>query len=194
MGKNTSKFWRTRGKLCLTGEISKALGTYDEHLKGAVEYLLCGPGGKEYESIIVVNSSAQEIHDAMLKLGVERGTPPMYDEEKDEMIGATGASVLLFVEWEAAGRDQKGSRGRSPLQHANPKTDAACRMDLFRFPRDPRPQQRGRRGDDPPSLCWKRHYRPELYRQQRVYFKAQFRPKRVPTRRTQRSSHHSVHR
>ena len=26
----------------------------------------------------------------MLKLGVERGTPPMYDEEKDEMIGATG--------------------------------------------------------------------------------------------------------
>ena len=43
-------------KLVLTGEISKALGTYDEHLKGAVEYLLCGPGGKEYESIIVVNS------------------------------------------------------------------------------------------------------------------------------------------
>ena len=31
-------------KLVLTGEISKALGTYDEHLKGAVEYLLCGPG------------------------------------------------------------------------------------------------------------------------------------------------------
>ena len=27
-------------KLVLTGEISKALGTYDEHLKGAVEYLL----------------------------------------------------------------------------------------------------------------------------------------------------------
>ena len=103
------------GKLVLTGEISKALGTYDEHLKGAVEYLLCGPGGKEYESIIVVNSSAQEIHDAMLKLGLERGTPPMYDEEKDEMIGATGTDVLVFVEWEADG-ETKRVRGEDLLQ------------------------------------------------------------------------------
>ena len=90
-------------KIVLTGEISKALGTYDEHLQGAVEYLLCGPGGKEYESIIVLNISAKEIHNAMLKLGVERGTPPMYDEEKDEMIGATGTGVLVFVEWGASG-------------------------------------------------------------------------------------------
>ena len=112
-------------KLVLTGEISKALGTYNEHLKGAVEYLLCGPGGKEYESIIVVNSSAQEIHDAMLKLGVERGTPPMYDEEKDEMIGATGTSVLVFVEWEANGEPKKvraedllyNMQTQKPMQH-----------------------------------------------------------------------------
>ena len=96
-------------KLVLTGEISKALGTYDEHLKGAVEYLLCGPGGKEYESIIVVNSSAQEIHDAMLKLGVERGFPPMYDEEKDEMIGAKGYRCLRVCRMGSGRRDQKGA-------------------------------------------------------------------------------------
>ena len=101
-------------KIVLTGEISKALGTYDEHLQGAVEYLLCGPGGKEYESIIVLNSSAKEIHDAMLKLGVERGTPPMYDEEKDEMIGATGTGVLVFVEWESNG-ETKRVRGEDLL-------------------------------------------------------------------------------
>ena len=101
-------------KIVLTGEISKALGTYDEHLQGAVEYLLCGPGGKEYESIIVVDSSAEEIHNAMLKLGVERGTPPMYDEEKDEMIGATGTGVLVFVEWEANG-ETKRVRGEDLL-------------------------------------------------------------------------------
>ena len=101
-------------KIVLTGEISKALGTYDEHLQGAVEYLLCGPGGKEYESIIVVNSSAKEIHNAMLKLGVERGTPPMYDEEKDEMIGATGTGVLVFVEWESNG-ETKRMRGEDLL-------------------------------------------------------------------------------
>ena len=72
-GAETLQILEDEGKLVLTGEISKALGTYDEHLKGAVEYLLCGPGGKEYESIIVVNSSTEEIYDAMLKLGVERG-------------------------------------------------------------------------------------------------------------------------
>lgn len=102
-------------KIVLTGEISKALGTYDEHLKGAVEYLLCGPGGKEYESIIVVNRSAQEIHDAMLTLGVERGSPPMYDEEKEEMIGATGTGVLVLVEWETNG-ETKRVRGEDLLQ------------------------------------------------------------------------------
>ena len=42
--KNPSKFWRTSRRLVLTGEISKALGTYDEHLQGSVEYLLCGTG------------------------------------------------------------------------------------------------------------------------------------------------------
>ena len=112
-------------KLVLTGEISKALGTYDEHLKGAVEYLLCGPEGKEYESIIVVNSSAEEIHNAMLKLGVERGTPPMYDEETDEMIGAQGTSVLVFVEWEANGETKRvraedllyNTQTQKPMRH-----------------------------------------------------------------------------
>lgn len=112
-------------KLVLTGEISKALGTYDEHLHGAVEYLLCGRGGKEYESIIVVDSSAKEIHDAMFKLGVKRGTPPMYDEEKDELVGATGTSVLVFVEWGANGEPKRvraedllyDTRTQKPMQH-----------------------------------------------------------------------------
>ena len=112
-------------KIVLTGEISKALGTYDDHLQGAVEYLLCGRGGKEYESIIVVNSSTAEIHDAMLKLGLERGTPPMYDEEKDEMIGATGTSVLVFVEWGANGGTKRvrgedllyNMQTQKPMQH-----------------------------------------------------------------------------
>ena len=112
-------------KIVLAGEISKALGTYDEHLQGAVEYLLCGPGGKEYESIIVLNSSAQEIHDAMLKLGVKRGTPPMYDEEKDAMIGATGTRVLVFVEWESNGETKRvrgedllhNTQTQKPMQH-----------------------------------------------------------------------------
>ena len=106
-GEETLQILENEQKIVLTGEISKALGTYDEHLQGAVEYLLCGQGGKEYESIIVANSSAEEIHDAMLKLGVERGTPPMYDEDKDQMIGAKGTSVVVFVEWGANGETKR---------------------------------------------------------------------------------------
>ena len=87
-------------KLVLKGKISEALGEYDAHLKGAVEYLVCGHNGKEYESIIVVDATAKEIYDALEKLGVAVGTPPSYDEEKDEPIPAKGTEFLIYVEWE----------------------------------------------------------------------------------------------
>lgn len=86
-------------RLVLTGEISKALGEYDEHLRGAVEYLICGRDGKEYESIIVIDATAKEIYDALSKLGVEVGTPPGYDEEKDEPTPPTGTAFIISVAW-----------------------------------------------------------------------------------------------
>ena len=86
-------------KLVLTGKISKALGEYDSHLRGAVEYLVCGRDGKEYESLIVVDATAQEIHEALSKLGVEVGKPPGYDAEKDEPTPPTGTAFVMFVEW-----------------------------------------------------------------------------------------------
>jgi acylphosphatase len=94
-------------KIVLTGEISKALGTYDEHLKGAVEYLVCSRSGKEYESIVVVDSSAKEIYEALLKLGVKRGTPPSYNEELGEETGPEGTGFLMYVEWEADGKTKR---------------------------------------------------------------------------------------
>ena len=75
---------RKEKKLILKGKISEALGEYESHLKGAVEYLVCGHNGKEYESIIVVEATAKAIHDALSKLDVQVGAPPGYDEEKDE--------------------------------------------------------------------------------------------------------------
>ena len=86
-------------KLVLKGKISEALGEYDEHLKGAVEYLVCGHNGKEYESIVVVDATAKEIYEALEKLGVEVGTPPGYDEEKDEPTSPKGTEFLIYVEW-----------------------------------------------------------------------------------------------
>ncbi len=94
-------------KLVLKGKISEALGEYDEHLKGAVEYLVCGRNGKEYESIIVVEATAKEIYDALDKLGVKTGTPPGYDEEKDEPTPPTGTEFLIYAEWKDGDETKK---------------------------------------------------------------------------------------
>ena len=86
-------------KLVLKGKISEALGEYDSHLKGAVEYLVCGRNGKEYESIIVVDATAKEIYDALGKLDVQVGAPPGYDEEKDEPTPPKGPELIIYAEW-----------------------------------------------------------------------------------------------
>ena len=98
-------------KLVLKGKISEALGEYDEHLKGAVEYLVCGRNGKEYESIIVVEATAKEIYEALDKLGVKTGTPPGYDEEKDEPTPPTGAEFLIYAEWKVDHENEKVRAG-----------------------------------------------------------------------------------
>ncbi len=94
-------------KIVLKGQISKALGEYDSHLKGAVEYLACGPTGKLYESIIAVDASAKDVYEAVEKLGVKPGTPPDYDDEKGADIPPTGTTFLLSVEWEEDGKTKK---------------------------------------------------------------------------------------
>lgn len=94
-------------KLVLKGKISEALGEYDSHLKGAVEYLVCGRNGKEYESIIVVDATAKEIYDALGKLDVQVGEPPGYDEEKDEPTPPKGTAVLIYAEWKSGSETKK---------------------------------------------------------------------------------------
>lgn len=94
-------------KLVLKGKISEALGEYHSHLKGAVEYLVCGRNGKEYESIIVVDATAKEIYDALGKLDVQVGEPPGYDEEKDEPTPPKGTAVLIYAEWKSGGETKK---------------------------------------------------------------------------------------
>ena len=106
-------------KLVLKGKISEALGEYESHLKGAVEYLVCGHNGKEYESIIVVEATAKEIHDALGKLGVAVGTPPGYDEEKDKSTPPTGTEFLIYVEWKVG---DKGKKVRAEELISNVKT------------------------------------------------------------------------
>ena len=109
-------------KLVLKGKISEALGEYDAHLKGAVEYLVCGHNGKEYESIIVVDATAKEIYEALEKLGVAVGTPPSYDEEKDEPIPAKGTEFLIYAEWKIGDEEDLVKRVRAEELIFNVKT------------------------------------------------------------------------
>lgn len=46
-----------------------------KQLKGAIEYVLVGKGGKEYESVFVTNHSAEEICQAMGRIGLRAGRP-----------------------------------------------------------------------------------------------------------------------
>ena len=107
-------------KIILKGQISKALGEYDSHLKGAVEYLACGPTGKLYESIIAIEASTKDVHEALSKLGVKPGTPPAYDDEKDALIPPTGTTFLLTVEWQ---EDEKTKKIRAEELIYNVKTN-----------------------------------------------------------------------
>ena len=94
-------------KIVLKGQISKALGEYDSHLKGAVEYIACGPNGKVYESILTTDASAKDVFKAIEKLGVKPGTPPDFEDKKGGHIPPTGTTFLISVEWEVDGKTKK---------------------------------------------------------------------------------------
>lgn len=107
-------------KLVLTGKISTALGEYDSHLRGAVEFLICGKNGKEYESIVVVQATAKEIREAMNKLGVKPGNPVGLDMETEKMLTAKGPTVIIHVEWQV-GDETKKVRGEDLLYNVKTK-------------------------------------------------------------------------
>lgn len=107
-------------KIILKGEISKALGQYDEELKGAVEYMACGPTGKVYESIVTTEASAQDVYEAIEKLGVKPGTSHYFDHEKEKDVSPTGTTFLISVEWE---KDGKTKRARADELIYNFKED-----------------------------------------------------------------------
>ena len=91
-------------KIILKGEISKALGQYDEELKGAVEYMACGSTGKVYESIITTEASAKDLYEAIEKLEVKPGTSHYFDHEKKKDVSPTGTTFLISVEWKEDGK------------------------------------------------------------------------------------------
>jgi len=72
-----------------------------------MEYLAVSKGGKEYESVLVLECAPDAIYNALIKFGLKKGKPASFDE-KGRPILPTGDPVRLFVEW----TDEKGKTKR----------------------------------------------------------------------------------
>lgn len=77
--------------------------------RGALELFCCLKQTKEHESILVVDSKAQDVHAALLLIGAKPGKPVRYDPE---FKPPEGMIVDLFVQW----IDQQGKLHREPAQ------------------------------------------------------------------------------
>lgn len=82
----------------LAGTVSAELERYKDELKGAIEYLAVCTGGKEYESLFVLEADPQAICDAMIKLGAKPGKPA-YEENDGKPVLPQGDPIRLWVRW-----------------------------------------------------------------------------------------------
>lgn len=104
----------------VNGEISTELEKYAKELGGAMEYLAVSKGGKEYESIIVLDCKPDEIYNALIKLGLKKGKAGSFDK-KGKPILPTGDPVKLFVEWKNKEGKTKRIRAEDLLYSVNTK-------------------------------------------------------------------------
>ncbi len=104
----------------LEGEISMELDRYADTLGGAMEYVAVSRGGKEYESIIVLDCEPIDLYNALIQLGVEKGTPASFDEN-DKPILPTGGPVRLFLKWKDKSGKTANMRPEDMIYNINTK-------------------------------------------------------------------------
>lgn len=122
-------------RISCTGRIAKQ-NVYKE-LKGAVEYLICTPGGKEYESVFVCPLELQALYDALVKIGVRPGRPA--SDEDGKYLLPSGGRVRIFVEWHD-GKEQRRARAESFVYdniHKQPMQDVDWPFTGSRQAKDP---------------------------------------------------------
>lgn len=79
-----------------------------EQLKGAIEYLIVMPGGKEYESLFVAPVDAIKLREGMVKAGFKPGKAGDEDENKPP----EGSKLRIFVEWKEGDKAR-----REPIEY-----------------------------------------------------------------------------
>ena len=73
---------------------------YVNQVRGAIELLACGTGGKVHESVFVLFVEPKDLQAGLLLLGLKHGAPmPGIGMEPPE-----GDEVVIEVEWEQAGQ------------------------------------------------------------------------------------------
>lgn len=73
-----------------------------EQLKGAIEYVVVLPKGKEYESCFVAPVDPIKLHEALQKIGAKPGKPA-----QDEKTPATGSRLRIRVEWKDGEKERR---------------------------------------------------------------------------------------
>jgi hypothetical protein len=77
--------------------------------EGPIEFFACLENTKDYESIVAVRSSARLIHAGLLAIGLQPGTPVLFDPEYK---AATGPVVDVLMRW----KDKAGVEHTAPAQ------------------------------------------------------------------------------
>jgi hypothetical protein len=90
-----------RGAISFAARVAK-FDQY-EQLKGAIEYLVVMPGGKEYESVFVAPVDPIALYEGLKKIGVEPGK----SGSTEEKTPPEGGRLRIWVEWKDGDKDRR---------------------------------------------------------------------------------------
>lgn len=87
--------------------------------KGPIEVFACPERTKEHEALVATRSLAQEVHAALLAIGLEPGRPVRFDPQ---YAPAQGPKVKIIMRWKDAAGGMQECRAQEWIR--NTKTDA----------------------------------------------------------------------
>lgn len=101
--------WMTLGSVRLDPDARTVIATgFVNQVEGAIELLICGPGGKTHESVFVMQAHPMDVQTALLLLGLEPG-PPRSELGEGPPLGPT---VDIWVQW----TDEQGVQHSLPAE------------------------------------------------------------------------------
>lgn len=74
--------------------------------EGPLELLACSPITREHESILTVRARPRDVFHALGLLGVEPGSPPVFDPRAERTLPARGESLDIRIRCDAPGHEK----------------------------------------------------------------------------------------